>query len=113
MNDSKVNVWKKVLEEGTLIGRYGSPRGEFFSPEGTTYEQRSLALHSDNADYYVYRVVRPLEVDSCKIAPWFGREGGTQFIKYHDDGTKYTINELIDEGYVEEVLKKEERKKGS
>ncbi|WP_373867265.1 TNT domain-containing protein [Virgibacillus salexigens] len=95
---------KEILEEGTLIDRYGESGGSFFSPEGIPYEQRSLALHSDHANYYVYRVINALEVESGKIAPWFGREGGgIQFLKYHDNGRMYTIQELIDDDYIEIV----------
>ncbi len=94
----------KILEEGELVDRYGGPAGSFFSPEGIPYEQRALALHSDNADYYVYRITSPLEVESGKIAPWFGREGGgVQFVKYKENGEMYTINELIEEGAIELV----------
>ncbi|MCY7847063.1 TNT domain-containing protein [Bacillus haynesii] len=38
------------------------------------------------------------------MAPWFDRPGGgTQYIKYHENGEAYSINELIDEGYIREV----------
>ncbi|MDU0073675.1 MULTISPECIES: glycohydrolase toxin TNT-related protein [Bacillus] len=67
---------KMKLEKGMLIDRFGGPGGSFFSPEGIPYEQRALALHSDEADYYVYEVLRPFEVDGGKIAPWFDRPGG-------------------------------------
>jgi hypothetical protein len=93
-----------TLEEGTLIDRYGEPSGNFFSPEGIPYDSRALALHSDEANYYVYKVITPLGVEGGEIAPWFGRAGGgTQFVKYHDNGKMYTIQELIDEDYIELV----------
>ncbi|MCY8381202.1 glycohydrolase toxin TNT-related protein [Bacillus haynesii] len=95
---------KMKLQKGMLIDRFGGSGGSFFSPEGIPYEQRALALHSDEVDYYVYEVIRPLEVDGGKIAPWFDRPGGgTQYIKYHENGEAYSINELIDEGYIREV----------
>ena len=85
-----------------LIDRYGEQGGSFFSPEGMPYEQRALALHSKNANYYVYKVTESFEVDSGKNEPWFGREGrGTQLLKYHENGKMYSIQELIDEGYIE------------
>lgn len=41
---------------------------------------------------------------SGEIAPWFGSEGGgTQFVKYKPDGTKYTIRELEDAGLIEDI----------
>jgi len=95
-----------ILEKDMYVDRYGGPQGSFLSPEGTPYGKRSLALHSDKADYYVYEVLRPIEVSSGKISPWFGREGGgIQYIKYGEKGKPYTINELIDEGYIKLILK--------
>jgi WXG100 family type VII secretion target len=95
------DVLKVTLESGTLIDRYGGPKGSFFSPEGIPYEQRALPLHSEEADYFVYKVLKPLEVDAGKIAPWFGREGGgTQFVKYKEDGSMYTIRQLAQDGYI-------------
>jgi predicted ribonuclease toxin of YeeF-YezG toxin-antitoxin module len=92
---------KMELNKGMLIDRYGGPGGNFFSPEGIPYEQRALALHSDDADYYIYEVLRPLDVVGGKIAPWFDRPGGgTQYIKYHENGEMYTMDELIDEGFI-------------
>jgi predicted ribonuclease toxin of YeeF-YezG toxin-antitoxin module len=95
---------KMELEKGMLLDRFGAPGGNFFSPEGIPYEQRALALHSDEADYYIYKVIRPFDVEGGKIAPWFDRPGGgTQFLKYHDNGKMYTMDELIDEGLIIEV----------
>jgi predicted ribonuclease toxin of YeeF-YezG toxin-antitoxin module len=92
------------LEKGILIDRYGGPGGSFFSPEGISYEQRALALHSDEADYYVYRVLENFGVTGGKIAPWFDRPGGgTQFIKYHENGKAYSIEELEQEELIEFV----------
>ncbi|MGG0727726.1 TNT domain-containing protein [Bacillus paramycoides] len=87
-----------------LIDRFGGPNGGFFSPAGEPYEARALALHSDEADYYVYRILDDFDVLGGKAAPWFDRPGGaTQFVKYHDNGSMYTIQELIDEDFTELV----------
>ncbi|WZY01313.1 glycohydrolase toxin TNT-related protein [Bacillus sp. FSL W7-1360] len=70
-----------MLEPGMVIDRYGDPGGSFLSPAGTPYEMRALALHSDSAPYYQYRVKKPLPVESGEIAPWFDRPGGgTQYL---------------------------------
>ncbi len=99
---------KMKLQKGMLIDRFGGPGGSFFSPEGIPYEQRALALHSDEADYYVYRVLEDFEVTGGKIAPWFDRPGGgTQFLKYHDNGKMYSIQELVQEELIELVSVKE------
>ncbi len=101
-----------TLKKGELIDRYGAPSGGFFSPEGIPYEHRALALHSDEADYYVYKVVDEFEVTGGKIAPWFDRPGGgIQYIKYHDNGKPYTMEELINEDLIEVVkVKKGEQR---
>ncbi|KFM95689.1 DUF4237 domain-containing protein [Bacillus clarus] len=92
------------LEEGMLIDRFGGPNGGFFFPAGEPYEARALALHSDEADYYVYRILDDFDVLGGKAEPWFDRPGGaTQFVKYHDDGSMYTIQEFIDEEFIELV----------
>lgn len=99
-----------------MIDRYGSTDGTFFSPEGTPYEQRSLALHSDGAPYHKYKVVKPLPVEQSEIAPWFGRPGGgTQFntanlskdFKLTDPNTgellKPSVKNLLREGYIVKI----------
>ncbi|KZZ84993.1 T7SS effector LXG polymorphic toxin [Bacillus sp. SJS] len=96
-----------TLKQGKLLDRYGAPNGGFFSPEGIPYEQRALALHSDEADYYVYKVLEDFDVTGGKIAPWFDRPGGgTQYLKYHEDGRTYSMEELIREELIEEVSMK-------
>ncbi|MBN8209830.1 TNT domain-containing protein [Bacillus sp. NTK071] len=93
-----------ILSKETLIDRYGFPEGSFFSEKGVPYEQRALALHSDTADYHIYKVLENLEVMGGKAAPWFDRVGGgIQFIKYHKNGKTYSLQELIDEDLIVEV----------
>lgn len=91
-----------TIREGALLDRYGAPTGGFFSPEKIPYEMRALALHSDEADYYVYKALDNFEVKGGKAAPWFDRPGGgTQYIKYHVNGRPYTMDELLDEDLIE------------
>ncbi|EUJ43286.1 hypothetical protein PRIP_13199 [Listeria riparia FSL S10-1204] len=93
-----------VIKEGSLLDRYGEPSGEFFSPKDVPYEMRALALHSDEANYYVYRVREDFQVKGGTAAPWFDRPGGgTQYIKYHSNGKPYTMNELVKEGFIKSV----------
>ncbi|MFD0047794.1 T7SS effector LXG polymorphic toxin [Actinomycetes bacterium NPDC127524] len=88
----------QVLEPGTIIDRYGAPQGYFLSPVKTPYEQRALALHSDEAPYYQYKIIRPLEVESGKIAPWFDRSGGgTQYLTEKFQLTDPVTGKIIDE----------------
>jgi len=88
-----------MLEPGTVINRYGSNgSGKYFSPEGTSYEQRALPPFMEEQPYTKYKVVRPLEVDTGKIAPWFEQPGqGTQFL------SKYSVEELKKLGYIVEI----------
>ena len=81
-----------------LYDRYGSDNGSFLSPEGTTFEQRSLPSYKNDSSLYSrYMVVKPIPgVEFGEIAPWFGYPGGgTQYylphpIQYYIDN-KYII----------------------
>jgi len=64
------------LSAGTRIDRYGYEGGTFLSPEGTPDWMRSLAPGTTSKPYNVYEVVKPIEVQSGKAAPWFNQVGG-------------------------------------
>ncbi|NLK72342.1 MAG: TNT domain-containing protein [Clostridiales bacterium] len=85
----------KTLKPGTLVDRYGSETGKFVSPQGTPYSNRALPPGSDARPYNAYEVVKPIDVQSGKIAPWFDQPGG---------GTQYqfsqSIEDLIQSGYL-------------
>ena len=89
-----------TLQPGTKIDRYGKTSGVYASPEGTPYEQRSLAPGSENSPYNIYEVVRPFDVKAGTVAPWFDQPGG---------GTQYklpmSIQELIDLGYIKLIIR--------
>ncbi|RQW22740.1 DUF4237 domain-containing protein [Bacillus sp. C1-1] len=106
------DVVRTELKPGQVIDRYGEPGGNFLSPDGTPYEQRALALHSDDAKYYRYEVLKPLEVDGGKIAPWFDRPGGgTQYLTENykiyniktGDLVEPTVENLIKNKYLKEI----------
>jgi hypothetical protein len=65
-----------ALPAGTLIDRFGSEGGTFFSPKGESFGSRAVPYVCQNMDYRVYRVLKPLPVKTCKAAPWFGDPGG-------------------------------------
>lgn len=103
---------KMKLEQGTIIDRYGGPNGTFVSPAGIPYEQRALALHSDDAPYHKYKTLIEFEVEGGKIAPWFDRPGGG--IQYFTGNTKIkhletgelfeaTVENLLKLGYIREI----------
>lgn len=71
---------KITLESRTRIDRYGYEGGTFVSPEGIPYGMRALAPGTDKKPYTVYEVVKPVEVQAGKIAPWFDEPGmGVQY----------------------------------
>ncbi|MDR2088480.1 MAG: TNT domain-containing protein [Clostridiales Family XIII bacterium] len=66
----------KTLMPGTIVDRYGGETGKFVSPQGTPYANRSLPPSSDARPYNAYEVVKPIDVKSGKISPWFDQPGG-------------------------------------
>jgi hypothetical protein len=70
----------ETLAPGTLIDRFGSENGTFFSPKGESFDARALPYVCSQMVYTVYRVTKPLHVATCQAAPWFDAPGGaTQF----------------------------------
>ena len=70
----------EVLPPGTLIDRFGSDGGSFFSPAGAGYSKRALPYVCQQQAYSVFRVAAPLPVWVGHAAPWFDQQGGaTQF----------------------------------
>ncbi len=88
----------ELLQEGTLIDRFGSPAGRGFSADGTPFTRRSLPPDALDAGYHRYRVERPLPVHRTISAPWFGQPGGGE--RYR---TTYTAEELVTFGYLIEL----------
>ncbi|MEJ0018931.1 MAG: TNT domain-containing protein [Acetobacteraceae bacterium] len=69
-----------TLPVGTLIDRFGSEGGHYFSPKGESFAARALPYVCSQMVFTVYRVAKPLPVTTCKTAPWFGEPGGaTQY----------------------------------
>ncbi len=70
----------EILPVGTLLDRFGSDYGSFFSPAGAPYGKRALPYVCVQQAYTVYRVTAPLPVWAGRAAPWFDQPGGaTQF----------------------------------
>lgn len=88
----------QVLKLGTRVDRYGFEGGTFVSPEGTPYPSRSLAPGTNKKPYYVYEVIKPVEVQAGKIASWFGEPGGG--IQYE---LSQSVKKLIEGGYLRRV----------
>ena len=87
-----------VLQPGSQIDRYGGPNGKFFSDPGTPFGSRAMPGASAPSQYSVYEVLKPLNVQSGKIAPWFGQPGGgTQYM------TKEGVVFLLENGYLRKI----------
>jgi nicrotizing toxin Mtb-like protein len=88
----------EILSEGTVIDRFGSPRGRVFSLDGTGFANRSLPPEHLDAGYRRYRVLRAVPVWRAVSAPWFGQPGGGE--RYR---ATYSATELVALGYLEDV----------
>jgi RHS repeat-associated protein len=87
-----------TLEAGTRVDRYGGPGGTFVSPEGTSFEARSLRSTSINQPYNVYEVVKPVTVKGGIAAPGFGYPGGGIQFEFGS-----SIQDLIDQGILKRM----------
>jgi RHS repeat-associated protein len=86
---------RTTLPPGSVIDRYGGPGGSFASPQGTSPWARSLPHGVEKSPLNAYEVIKPIEVDAGRAAPWFNQPGGgTQF----DFGR--SVQSLIDAGYL-------------
>jgi hypothetical protein len=71
---------KITLAPGTELDRYGSEFGRFFANPGVSWDARALPYDKARMPYTVYVVQKPLTVETCAIAPWFGAPGlGVQY----------------------------------
>ena len=57
-----------------MVDRYGYDGGYFVSPKGTSYTESALSVGTDKKTYMVFEVVKPVKVQSGKIAPCFGEK---------------------------------------
>lgn len=93
------NPTTTTLEPGTLVDRYGGyDGGTFVLPKGTSYTERALPTGTDKKPYTVFEVVKPVEVQAGKIAPWFGEKGGG--IQYE---FSKKIADLLEQGILRKV----------
>ncbi len=81
----------KTLAPGTLIDRFGSETGSFFSPKGESFDARAVPYVCSKMVYTVYRVTRPLHVMDCKAAAWFDEPGGA--VQFQTDNPASKLHE--------------------
>jgi len=71
---------RKFLMPGDQIDRIGKTGGKYFSPRGTPLDMRALPPNADLSQYRAYEVLKPYEVGSSRIAPYYGKTGlGEQY----------------------------------
>lgn len=87
----------KTLRPGVLIDRFGGS-GRYFSPKGEPFDARALPSVCAAQIYTVYKVLKPLIVESGKAVPWFDEPGGA--MQYE---TKEPSANLVKEHVIEPV----------
>jgi hypothetical protein len=89
-----------TLQPGTVIDRYGSPRGGFASEPGASISARGLPPGSEALEYHRYEVLRPLDVELGPAAavPEFAATGGAKQYLFGRP-----ISELVAEGFLKEL----------
>ena len=94
-NDGAMGKWSEtILIPGTRIDRFGSSFGKYFSPQYTPMEMRALPP-SNSGNYNIYQVLKPLPMQTSKIAPAFGKLGtGTQYL------SPFSAEQLVEKGYL-------------
>ena len=99
-NDGAAGNWKnEILPKGTVIDRVGNIDGNYFAPDGTPIEMRSLPYDVNTGEYNRFEILKPLPVQSSTVAPAFDGMGlGTQY------RTGASTSDLIDWGYLK-ILK--------
>ncbi|MBB6716841.1 TNT domain-containing protein, partial [Clostridium gasigenes] len=93
-----------TVNPSMILDRYGEPGGNFMANAADSFESRALAPHSETAKQYYYRPTEKFNMDAGTAAPWFGSNGGaTQYIKYHSNGDLYTVKELIENEFLDDI----------
>ena len=90
---------KTTLPKGTVVSRYGSNRGKYTSPDGTSLGERSLDKKTryDN-ELQRFKLTEEFECIEGVVAPWFDQVGrGIQY-KFSK-----SIEQLIKEGVLIEI----------
>ncbi|ORA97407.1 hypothetical protein BST33_18885 [Mycolicibacter minnesotensis] len=98
------------LPEGTIIDRFGSPKGRYFAPDGALFVDRSLPPESFEANYSRYRITgNPLppgwQIVEGPVEPFYGQTpspGATQYMIVGPDGITVNAKELVARGILDE-----------
>ena len=89
------------LMKGQIIDRYGgSGSSRFFSPAGTPGWARSLPPGTASQALRSFEVVKPFEVQSGQLRPWFYQAGGGIGYK-----TPVNLETLLKHGIIKEITR--------
>jgi hypothetical protein len=80
-----------------MIDRFGSEFGTFFSPRGESLRSRVVPYVGRQMDYRVYRVVKPVAIESCKVALWFDESEGAVQVQTADPASKFVASGIIEQ----------------
>ena len=95
-----------ILPKGTILCRFGFPRGKYATPEGTPYELLGLPYRIESIEYHVYAVTADIRVEMGLVAPIFGSPGGAVQYYFPD-----TISYYLEAGCM--IERKDEQIYGS
>lgn len=92
-----------IIPRGTMLCRYGSPRGVFTTLKGTDYDLLSLPYVKESIEYHEYQVSIELHV-KCRVirgrvAPMFDSTGGAEQYKHYR-----SIKQECEQGILKEVF---------
>lgn len=88
-------IFNITLEPGMKVDRYGPFTGMYIAPEGIPNENRALKPGTEKGKYAIFKINKPINVQSGRIAPWFGQPGGGIQYKLYE-----TVEELLKYGYI-------------
>src|SRR5690625_4210746 len=104
-------VRTEQIPKGKVIDRYGdNGSGQYFSPDGSSYESRALPPFMKDKPYERYEVIREIEVKTGEVAPWFGENGkGIQhysdsyIVDLKGDLVPANVESLVNNKYIKKI----------
>ncbi len=88
----------KILSPGAKLSRYGSEKGYYFSPKGTSFPKRALPTGTERLTLHNYQVLKPLPSWQGTIKPAFGKPGlGVQ------NRMNNSAEDLVKRGYLRKI----------
>jgi hypothetical protein len=89
-----------MAQPGYILTRYGGTRdnSEYFSPRGTTMEERNLLEGTNTEKYQEFEILKPFELRQTQILGQDGLPtGGIQL------ESSMPAGQLLDEGFMEAI----------